>query len=339
MQAALLTDYGQPLALRDVPTPEPRPGEVLVRIASTGACHSDLHVMSGEMPIVPSFPWILGHENAGYVEALGIGAEGVEVGEPVLVWGGWGCGVCRQCRAGDEQVCDVLRWGGLGVPGGYAEYLVVPSPRNLISIPNLDPATAAPLSDAALTPYRAVGKALPWMVPGSTVVIIGIGGLGQYGLQLAKLRSAARVVAVDTAADKLALAERLGADVTLNPLDVDVAAEIDGMTAGTKASAVIDFVGADATMALGAACVGKQGAFVLVGLAGGSTPVSFLGWSSEATIMTSTWGNRNELAEVVALAEAGAITGEVEQAPLAEINTVFERLEHGRVAGRAVLNP
>ncbi len=339
MKAALLHEYGQPLRLEEVATPEPAAGEVLVRIASTGACHSDLHVMSGEMPIVPEMPWILGHENAGYVEALGEGVTGVEVGEPVLVWGGWGCGVCRQCRSGDEQVCDVLRWGGLGRSGGYAEYLVVPSTRNLISIPGLDPATAAPLTDAALTPYRAVRKALPFIDPGSTVVIMGIGGLGQYGVQFLRLLSGARVVAVDTAADKRDRALALGADLALDPTEVDVPAEIEGMTGGRKAAGVLDFVGIDATMATAAGCLGKQGVFVLVGLAGGQVPVSFMGWPPESTIKTSTWGNRNELAEVVALAEAGRITGEVEQAPLTAINEVFERLEHGKVAGRAVLNP
>ncbi|MFP4149034.1 MAG: NAD(P)-dependent alcohol dehydrogenase [Nitriliruptoraceae bacterium] len=339
MRAARLHAYGQPLSIDEVDTPEPGPGEVLIRIASTGACHSDLHVMSGEMPILPELPWILGHENAGYVEALGPGASGIDIGTPVLVWGGWGCGTCRVCRAGDEQVCDVLRWGGLGLPGGYAEHLVVPSPRNLIPIHDLEPDTAAPLTDAALTPYRAVKHALPWMVAGSTVVAIGVGGLGQYGVQFMKQLSGARVVAVDTAADKRALAADLGADVTLDPTEVDVAAEILGMTGGEKASVVIDFVGTDATMATAAASVGKQGLFVLVGLAGGSTPVSFLGMESEATFRTSTWGNRNELAEVVALARAGAITGQVEQHPLEEINEVFHRLETGQVAGRAVLNP
>lgn len=339
MRAARLHTYGEPLRIDEVDTPEPGPGEVLVRIASAGACHSDLHIISGEMPMVPELPWILGHENAGYVEALGPGASGVEPGAPVLVWGGWGCGTCRVCRAGDEQVCDPLRWGGIGQPGGFAEYLVVPSPRNLIAIDDLDPLTAAPLTDAALTPYRAVKHALPWMVPGSTVVAIGVGGLGQYGVQFMKQLSGTRVVAVDTAADKRALAEDLGADVTLDPAEVDVAAEIAGMTGGDKASVVIDFVGADATMATAAASVAKQGLFVLVGLAGGSTPVSFMGMESEATFRTSSWGNRNELAEVVDLARAGTISGEVETHPLEDINDVFDRLEAGDIAGRAVFNP
>lgn len=339
MRAARLHAYGEPLRIDEVDTPEPGPGEVLVKIASAGACHSDLHTISGEMPILPELPWILGHENAGYVETLGPGATGVEPGAPVLVWGGWGCGTCRVCRAGDEQVCDVLRWGGIGQPGGFAEYLVVPSPRNLIAIDGLDPLTAAPLTDAALTPYRAVKHALPRMVPGSTVVAIGVGGLGQYGVQYMKQLSGARVVAVDTAADKRALAEELGADVTLDPAEVDVAAEIAGMTGGAKASVVIDFVGADATMATAAASVGKQGLFVLVGLAGGSTPVSFMGMESEVAFRTSAWGNRNELAEVVSLARAGIISGKVDTYPLEDINDVFHRLESGEIAGRAVFNP
>jgi len=215
----------------------------------------------------------------------------------------------------------------------------VPSTRNLIAIDGLDPATAAPLTDAALTPYRAVKHALPWMVPGSTVVAIGIGGLGQYGVQFMKQLSAARVVAVDTAEDKRRLAEDFGADVTLDPGEVDVVEELDVMTGGDKASVAIDFVGADATMASAAASIGQQGLFVLVGLAGGSTPVSFMGLSPEANFRTSSWGNRNELAEVVAMAQDGLITGHVEQHPLEDINEVFERLERGEIAGRAVLNP
>jgi alcohol dehydrogenase, propanol-preferring len=339
MRAAVLHEYGKDFTIEQVPTPEPRPGEVLVRIAGSGACHSDLHVKSGEMPILPELPFILGHENAGYVESLGAGAEGFERGEPVLVYGGWGCGTCRLCLAGDEQVCDLMRWGGIGRPGGFAEFLIVPSTRHLVRLGELDPAESAPLADAALTPYRAIKKVIPRLVPGTTAVIVGIGGLGHYGLQLLKALTPAFVVAVDISPTKRALAEELGADLVLDPLAVDVVEEVAGLTDGTKAAGVIDFVGTDATLATAAGCLGPQGLMVLVGLAGGTLPFSFMGVASEAVITTNSWGNRNDLSEVVALARTGRIRGRVELHPLDQINLVYEHLEHGQVEGRAVLTP
>jgi propanol-preferring alcohol dehydrogenase len=339
MRAARLHDYRQPFQVDEVAVPDPGPGEVLVKIAGSGACHSDLHVRSGELPMLPELPFILGHENAGHVEALGPGALGFEVGEPVLVYGGWGCGHCRLCLAGDEQVCDVMRWGGIGRPGGYAEYMVVPATRHLVRIPDLDPVDAAPLTDAALTPYRAFKKALPLLRPGSTVMTIGVGGLGHYGVQYLAALTAARVVAVDIAPAKRQLAQDLGADVVLDPTSDDVAEEIVGMTGGRGAAAALDFVGLDATLALAMGAVGPQGLVVLVGLAGGSVPFSFMGAATEVMLTTSNWGNRNELEEVVELARRGDVKGHVERHPLSAINEVFDRLEAGEIDGRAVLTP
>ena len=128
MRATQLIDYGKPLELRDIPTPDPGPGEVLIRIGGSGVCHSDLHMISGDLPILPSLPWTLGHENAGWVEAVGPGVTGLDLGTPVAVFGGWGCGTCRFCLSGHEQLCNILTWGGVGAPGGYAEYLLVPDP-------------------------------------------------------------------------------------------------------------------------------------------------------------------------------------------------------------------
>ncbi|HUZ08851.1 MAG TPA: NAD(P)-dependent alcohol dehydrogenase [Acidimicrobiales bacterium] len=341
MRAARLYGYKEDYVVEEVPTPEPGPGEVLVRVAGSGACHSDVHIWSGDMAALPlpPFPWVLGHENAGYVEALGPGASGFEIGEPVAVFGGWGCGACRFCLGGQEQICDVMRWGGIGRPGGYAEYLLVPAVRHLVKLGGYDPVLAAPLTDAGLTPYRSVKMALPRLVPGSTVVAIGVGGLGHFGLQYLKHLSPAKVVAVDTLESKRALATGLGADLVLDPTSVDVAAEVRGFSGGEGAAAVIDFVGADSTLALALASVGRQGLVVVVGLAGGSVPFSFFAAATEASVTTSMWGTRNELEEVLALARTGSITAHVERHDLAEINTVFARLRRGEVDGRAVLLP
>ncbi|HUV10375.1 MAG TPA: NAD(P)-dependent alcohol dehydrogenase [Acidimicrobiia bacterium] len=341
MQAARLHGYEQDFVVEEIADPEPGPGQVLVRIGASGACHSDLHVRSGAMAAMPfpPFPWTLGHENAGWVEALGAGAEGFEVGEPVAVFGGWGCGLCRVCLGGEEQLCDVMRWGGIGRPGGYAELLVVPSTRHLVRLAALDPVDAAALTDAGLTPYRAVKKVLGRLVPGTTVVSIGVGGLGHFGLQLLKELSPAKVIAVDTEEAKRDLAADLGADLVVDPLAGGAVTEITSFTGGNGADVVLDFVGADDTLGLAARAVGRKGTIVLLGLAGGAVPFSFFGLPTEAELTTSSWGSRNELAEVIALADQGRLHGHVERHPLKAINAVFERLEHGTIEGRAVLMP
>jgi alcohol dehydrogenase, propanol-preferring len=222
MRAARLHEFGKPFRIDEVPDPEPGPGEVLVRVGGAGVCHSDLHIAHGEMPDLLDGPKIMGHENAGWVEALGPGATGFEPGEAVIVYGGWGCGMCRVCLGGEEQLCDTLRWGGLGPPGGYAERYVVPSPRHLIRIGDLDPAEAAPLTDAGLTPYRAVKKVAGRLVGGDTALVIGAGGLGQMAIQFLRLLTPARVVVADVAADKRQVALDLGTDAVVDPTGGEV---------------------------------------------------------------------------------------------------------------------
>lgn len=340
MKAARLNEQGGNFVIEDLPTPIPGPGQVLVRIAGAGACHSDLHIKAGDLQGFP-LPQTLGHENAGWIEAFGAGAEGqgFEIGEAVVVFGGWGCGHCRFCLGGHEQLCNTFLWGGMGPAGGYAEFLVVPSVRELLKADGLDPVLAAPLTDAALTPYSAVKKTLPRLVPGTSAVLIGAGGLGQYGIQFLKQLSPAKVIVVETDESKAKTARALGADATVNPRDDDAADQIRALTGEDGAAAVLDFVGIDATMALGASLLGRQSIFVLVGLAGGTLPFSFMGLPSEAVVTTSNWGSRNELEEVLALARTGSLVSNIEQHPLSEINEVFERLATGQIAGRAVLVP
>jgi propanol-preferring alcohol dehydrogenase len=341
MRAALLWALGEPFTVEDVPRPEPGPGQVRIRIGGAGVCHSDLHFLSGATtrPGMPPAPWILGHENAGWVDAVGAGVTGLEVGRPVAVSGGWGCGQCRVCLRGEEQLCNSSLWGGMGIPGGYAEHLIVPAARHVVPIDGLDPVDVAPLTDAGLTPYRAVKKALPRLVPGTTAVVIGAGGLGQFGVQMLAALSPARVVALDLAEPKRVLASALGAELVLDPASPGVVEEIQSFAGPEGPAAVLDFVGVEATLALALQAVGRRGLVVIVGLGGGAVPLSFRALAAEASVTTSYWGSRSDLEEVVALAQRGAISARVERHDLTQINQVLSRLAAGEIEGRAVLVP
>lgn len=333
MRAALLPDYKAELVIDDVPVPDPGPGEVLLRVAGVGLCHSDLDLVAGEVPLLPRFPWILGHEVTGWVEALGPGAHGFEHGEPVAVFGGWGCGMCPLCLGGEEQLCATPSWVGFGQPGGYAEYLVVPSPRHLVPLGDLDPVSSAPLTDAALTSYRAVRRALPRLVPGTTAVVIGAGGLGQYAVQLLRELSAADVVVLEPSEPRRAAALELGATTALSPEDDAVS------TLATGADAVLDLVGSQQTLALAGRLAAARAEVVIVGLGGGTLPVAPPTLAAEVRVSSSLWGSRTELGEVVELARAGRLATRVHERDLAAVNTAMRDLANGEVEGRIVLVP
>ena len=337
MKAAVLHAIGEPLRVEEVPTPRPGPGQVLVKVAAAGVCHSDLHQQDGTVP-PHRIPLIMGHENAGWVAGSGQGAEGLAEGDPVVVYGGWGCGHCRFCLGGRSS-CATARAGG---PGAGRRLRRVPSrpghpPPAAGGQPR--PVRAAGLTDAGLSPYRAVKKALPYLLPGTTAVVIGAGGLGQYGIQYLKLMTSATVIAVETSPARRQLALSLGADHAIDGSAAGALEEIRELSGGEGPAAVIDFVGIDATMRLGLAALARQGLFVLVGLAGGTVPIGFFTQASEVAITTSIWGSRNDLAEVIALAQEGKLTAATESHRLDDINEVLERLEHGLVEGRAVVVP
>src|SRR6478735_11160367 len=256
MKAFQLTAWESQPELREVAVPEPGPGQVLVKIGGAGACHSDLHLMEWP-PGTLGFdvPFTLGHENAGWVEALGAGVEGVEEGEAVQVYGPWGCGRCRACRLSAENYCEHQAeigafGGGLGLNGGMAEYMLVPSPRLLLPLGDLDPRDAAPLSDAALTPYHAIKRSLHLLTPGSTAVVIGVGGLGHMGVQILRALTSAEIVAVDVSDEHLKLASEVGADETVEAGE-GAAEAIRELTSGLGVELVLDMVGSDDSIALG----------------------------------------------------------------------------------------
>ena len=343
MKALRLVRWGKPAELSELPIPEPGPGQILIKIAGAGACHSDLHLMDWPEGTLPwKVPFTLGHENAGWVERLGAGVTAFAKGDAVLVYGPWGCGRCRPCRLGRENYCERageigVSGGGLGLDGGMAEYLLVPSARFLVPLGDLDPVKAAPLSDAALTPYHAIAKSRDRLQPGATAVVIGVGGLGQMAIQLLRATTGARVIAVDTDDRKLEMARKLGADVVLRSSAGPEA--IRKATAGVGADLVLDVVGADATLALAAKAVRAEGRIVIIGLAGGTLPLSFFGVPYGAEVATSYWGTIPELIELVALARAGKIQLEVETFPLDRALEAYERLRRGEIRGRAVVVP
>jgi propanol-preferring alcohol dehydrogenase len=344
MRAFQLVEWQQPPVLRDVPVPEPGPGEVLVKVGGAGACHSDLHVIEWPAGTLPyELPFTLGHENAGWIEALGAGVKGWEAGEAVAIYGPWGCGRCRQCRTGLETLCERAKelgaaGGGLGRDGGMAEYMLVPDPRLLVPLGELDPRDVAPLSDAALTPYHAIKLALHQLVPGSSAVVIGVGGLGHMAVQILKALSPARVLAIDIDPVKLELARGVGADHTVAAGD-EAALEIRELTGGRGATLVLDCVGSDATLALDAAIVARGGAVMVIGVAGGTLSYQFNTLPSDASLTHPYWGSAVELAEVLELARAGHITAHVEHFPLERVEEAYERMRAGQLSGRAVITP
>jgi propanol-preferring alcohol dehydrogenase len=342
MKAARLHGYKQPLVLDDIPTPRPGPGEVLVRVGGAGFCHSDIHVIDGEIAILPKMPLTLGHENAGIVAATGPGVVSVKEGDAVAVYGGWGCGRCDYCVTGHDQLCAAPQWAGLSEhDGGYAEYLLTPHERYLIKLSRVRPVDAAPLTDAALTPYRAIKKALPVLEPDYYVLLIGLGGLGLYGLKLLKILSACPVIVVDVNESKLDAALRLGAANTLNGRDPKLSSTIRDITGGRGVAAAFDFVGSDTTLDLAVKSTRALGKVSQVGLAGGAARLKVLENSAfEVQFEATLWGTIKELREVVALAESGVLSPiPIETAPLSQINDVYRRLKRGDVAGRIVITP
>ena len=324
--------------------PEPGPGEVLVKVGGAGACHSDLHLLEAPAGTKAfTLPFTLGHENAGWVETMGPGATGFAPGDPVIVYGPWGCGLCMNCRQGMENYCQTPGKpspGGLGgTDGGMAEYLLVPATRYLIPLGDLDPREAAPLSDAGLTSYHAVKRSVHLLGPGSTAVVIGAGGLGQMAIQMLKaLASATTVVAVDTSADKLEIATSMGADVALTSGD-DAVTRINDITKGHGAELVLDLVGIGPTLTMAAQVSRALGHLTIVGLGDATLPVNFHSPAKECAVASPFWGTIPELIDVISLAQTGKIKMLVEHFTLDDAAHAYHLLHDGKIQGRAVITP
>ncbi len=348
MRALRLMSWKSDPELVEVPKPTPGPGQVVVKVGGAGACHSDLHLMyefgGGATPWSP--PFTLGHENAGWVDSIGTGVTRVKEGDAVAVYGPWGCGRCPRCLLGIETYCDNPMaapvpggGGGLGLDGGMAEYLLVPAERLLVPLPvGLDPATAAPLTDAGLTPYHAVRRSWSKMTPASTVVVIGVGGLGHLAVQIVKATTAATVIAVDMKPEALALATHFGADHVVTS-DADALATIKDLTHGLGADVLLDFVGAESTINLARSAARMLADVTVVGIAGGVVPFSFFSQPYEVSLQTTYWGSRPELIELFNLADRGLVRTEMTTYSLDNAAQAYHDLHEGRVSGRAVVVP
>ena len=344
MKALQYTAIGFPPEIREVSTPQPGPGEVLLKMTAAGVCHSDEYVMS--LPAEKytfGLPLTLGHEGAGVVAGLGPGARGIKEGDPVAVYGAWGCGRCRVCATGAENYCPnaaalKIPWPGFDAPGCMAEYMLVPDPRHLVPLGDLDPVRNVPLTDAGLTPYHAIRPSLPKLVPGSTAVVIGVGGLGHLAIQILRALTPAQVIALDIGEDKLAFARDVGAHAAFlsDPSSIDAVRELTG---GRGAEAVFNFVGIQETADLAAKMVGRDSDIVMVGLGPGAVPVGLDTLPGGTSVRAPVWGTRSDLFEVLDLARSGAIKVEIERFSLEDGPRAYERLHARTLRGRAVLIP
>ncbi len=345
MRAYRMLQWHTAPEFRDVAQPDPGPGQVLLKVAAAGLCHSDLHVIHEFDAGVfnAELPFTLGHENAGWVEALGPGVSGLEIGQAVAVFGPLGCGTCARCQHGDENICDNLSaqrgagWG-LGVDGGLAEYMVVDSPRQLAPLGELNPALAAPLTDAAVTPYRAIRRSMDVLRPGSTVLVQGVGGLGHLAIQLLKHLCPAQIIAIDTKEKARRLAIELGADHAIDPGPL-AAEHIRDLTKGRGVDLTLDLVGSDATLAMAFSVARAGSRIMLIGAAGGSVAYGLWATKMEVQVSSSSWGSINDLRDVIAMAERGQITPRITTFSFDQIPEAFHLLEGGILDGRAVILP
>jgi NAD+-dependent secondary alcohol dehydrogenase Adh1 len=339
MKAALMREYHQPLELVDRPVPEPtQPNDVLVRIGGAGVCATDLHAIEGLMePAGVSLPRVLGHENAGWVEEIGAGVTTVAKGDAVLVYPPFSCGLCVACRRGNDMHCVRHEFTGLSVDGGFADYVLV-SERSLLKLPDgVEPAAVAPHADAGLTAYHAVHRLAALQTPGTTAVVIGVGGVGHIALQLVRELGSSATIAVDTDARRRALASELCAgDVIDGAGSVDAVRELTG---GRGADIVFDFVGTDASHADSAAMLARGGTYSVIGYGGTiSIPSPALVVNEHAVVgnLVGTW---IDLYELLQLHAADRVVLKTETHPLDDVNDVLAKLRDGEVTGRAVLIP
>jgi D-arabinose 1-dehydrogenase-like Zn-dependent alcohol dehydrogenase len=345
MDAARLHEYteemDEALSIDEVERPEPsRSDHVVVEVEGAGWCQTDNHIIEGMWTdyVEQDLPMTLGHENAGEVVEIGEEVSTVEVGDKVLCHPLITCGECRACRLGEDMHCENGQFPGLNTDGGFAEYLLT-SERATIKLDSVDPVEIAPHADAGITAYHAVKKATPHLFPGSHTVVIGIGGLGHIGLQAVEAMSATTTIAVDLKEEALSLADRLGADHTINSADEDVAEAIEGITDGAGVEQVLDFVGADQTTALAPDIIAPGGDHHIIGYGGHIHEPSQALVNGEFSYVGNIVGKYTELQELVALVEQGEMHLETSEYSLEEINDVAEALEHNEIEGRAVIVP
>jgi NAD+-dependent secondary alcohol dehydrogenase Adh1 len=316
------------------------PFDVVVRIGGAGVCRTDLHIMEGQWDAAMQtpLPYTIGHENAGWVHEIGSAVTNVAVGDTVILHPTPTCGLCRACRAGDDMHCINSSFPGLSTDGGMADFLLT-SARACVKLdPATQPADVAALADAGITAYHAVRKAIPLLYPGTTCVVIGAGGLGHIGIQCLAALTATRIVVVDRNPDALKLAEQLGADVTVvaDGTQVDTVKEL---TDGLGAEVVLDFVAEMGAETDGWNMTRPGGSYFVIGYGGTLTIPTLDVISTERNVIGNIVGTYNDLAELMALAQAGKVTLHTKAYPLDEAAQALRDLDAGLVRGRAILVP
>lgn len=345
MKAAVLNDFNSDLEVVDVDAPESlKAGEVIVRVTGAGVCGSDVHWIEGAFKDVlgpPEFPYVLGHENAGYVEAVGEGVTTLRVGDPVLAHPHITCGVCRACRRNEASFCESLRFPGIDgrSPGGFAELLRT-TEHALVKLPDgTDPAPMASLADAGLTAYHGVRRACGDLPADGTAVVVGIGGVGYFALQLLRAFSPAHLIAVDLHPEKLDEAAALGADTAL-PAGDDLVERVMEATGGAGVDLVMDCVGIAPVPEQSLAMLRRGGVYSALGADTGEACCGTLALTGrELTIRGNLVGTLGELAELAQLAVRDRIRLTQTFFPLEEANRALDRLRSGSLMGRAVLVP
>jgi NAD+-dependent secondary alcohol dehydrogenase Adh1 len=341
MKAVRLHAFHQQPVVDDVPEPKiAGPLEVIVKVGGAGVCRTDLHIIEGQWDAAMGtpLPYILGHENAGWVHEIGSAVTSVAVGDTVILHPTPTCGLCRACRAGQDMHCANSTFPGLSTDGGMAEYLLT-SARACVKLdPSTRPEDVAALADAGITAYHAVRKAIPLLYPGTTCVVIGAGGLGHIGIQCLAALTATKIIVVDRNPDALKLAEQLGAHHTVVADGGHVQAVMD-LTGGAGAEVVLDFVAEQGAEHDGWAMTGRAGSYYVIGY-GGTLQVPTLDIiSTERNIIGNIVGTYNELAELMVLAQTGKVTLHTRTYPLDQAVEAIADLDAGRVRGRAILVP
>lgn len=341
MKAVRLHEFHQMPVIDEVPEPKiSGPLDVIVKIGGAGVCRTDLHIIEGQWDAAMGtpLPYILGHENSGWVHEIGSAVTNVAIGDTVILHPTPTCGLCHACRAGDDMHCINSSFPGLSTDGGMAEYMLT-SARACVKLdPETKPEDVAALADAGITAYHAVRKAIPLLYPGTTCVVIGAGGLGHIGVQCLAALTATRIIVVDRNPDALKLAEQLGAQHTVVADGGQVDAVKD-LTGGTGAEVVLDFVAEQGAEMDGWNMTAPAGSYFVIGY-GGTLEIPTLDIiSTERNIIGNIVGTYNELAELMALAQAGKVTLHTRTYPLDAAVEALSDLDAGRVRGRAILVP
>jgi NAD+-dependent secondary alcohol dehydrogenase Adh1 len=341
MRAVQVVGYHEGLKMAEVPVPEVAgPWDVIVKIGGAGVCRTDLHILEGQWAEKSKvhLPYTIGHENAGWVHAIGSAVTNVKEGDKVILHPLVTCGLCRACRSGDDVHCEDSKFPGIDSSGGYAEYLATTA-RSVVKIDDrLEPADVAALADAGLTAYHAAAKAAKRLTARDTCVVMGAGGLGHIGIQVLKALTPARIVVVDRSAAALDLAKDIGADagVLADGSQVD---QVRQLTDGQGAEALIDFVGEGGATAQGIAMLRQAGDYYVVGYGENINVPTIDIVSAEINIIGNLVGSYNDLQDLMALAARGAVTLHTQKYALDDFQQAISDLDAGKVRGRAILVP